>query len=297
MSSDASTISDAAGNANSNSRVADDDDVEIIGASGANPLVDYPHARFHCGLFPFLVNGAPGDVARTNIEHCPKCYCWVCDVPVDTCCHWAESHYAATPSSSNWKKERTLAMLARRNRFDTPGIATANINQRHQGQTATHHVNVRGMVVPTIQDTTLNDMGIYKPAQNIDPLTLPIKSMQSELVHVIRRSFSPLRKRKKSGVFCICYMNHESSLDPALANKSSSLDSITCTISTNDFKTIAEHSGVSGRGVPYAKSILSDFACIWSCKRCGRCPQVDIVARLNRKRKQERREIMALRMG
>lgn len=244
--------------------------MEIVGGKIINPLADYPHARFHCATVPFL----PG------AGHCPMCYCWVCDVPVAECEHWAESHATATPGSARWKQARRLALLTRK-RVSNDCVAGAAGAAGAGG----------GAAAPLRWSTMLNDVG--RPARAfVDPLALPINlARRREPVRVVSSCASSSRTRKHRGTFCSCYTNRVS------AGNGQGLDNIVCAVSPSDFKAVAEHSGVSGRGVPYLSSILSDFPCMWSCKQCGRCPQVDIAGRLDRKRKRKRREIMAMRNG
>lgn len=50
--------------------VASFEEVEFLGATGSNPLTDFPHAREHCLVHPFQTD--PN-------RHCENCFCYVCD--------------------------------------------------------------------------------------------------------------------------------------------------------------------------------------------------------------------------
>jgi len=76
----------------------DDDEVECVGVSGSNALVDMPHLREHCLLHPF------GDKKRA-IERCAKCYCYVCDMLASTCPQW-RSHCRAHSSKKPWQAKK-----------------------------------------------------------------------------------------------------------------------------------------------------------------------------------------------
>ena len=75
----------------------DDDDVDLkfIGHTGKSSLVDFPHSREHCAVHNF-----------GTAVHCDNCFCMVCDKPASDCTEFASSHYAATFSSSKWRKMR-----------------------------------------------------------------------------------------------------------------------------------------------------------------------------------------------
>ena len=74
----------------------DADEVTITGASGDVALADFPHSREHCILFK-MADGAA--------QHCPNCYCYVCDNPASACDEWA-SHCHAVHTSDAWLKLR-----------------------------------------------------------------------------------------------------------------------------------------------------------------------------------------------
>ena len=74
-----------------------DDDVVYTGRSGAIALCDFIHPRENCAAVPFT--------AGQEHEHCPKCYCYVCDVPAGNCTEWSE-HCKASHKSAEWRQRR-----------------------------------------------------------------------------------------------------------------------------------------------------------------------------------------------
>eukprot|EP01031_Cornospumella_fuschlensis_P031422 gene31422-37980_t len=75
-----------------------------------------PHQREACALHPFvpmstdqvisiIKSGAFGE--NPNIQHCAKCFCYVCEVTASDCIWWA-SHCHATCKSSVWKEVKTV---------------------------------------------------------------------------------------------------------------------------------------------------------------------------------------------
>ena len=87
----------AAANAASSSVASDDDDVVMEGSTGANALVDFPHARENCVNNRFVA----GNFART----CANCFCYVCDAPASACQQWSQ-HCSATHTEPRWRRER-----------------------------------------------------------------------------------------------------------------------------------------------------------------------------------------------
>ena len=83
--------------ASSSALVDDDDDVAFLHRSGDLALLDYPHARENCMQCPF--------VAGKYRQHCPNCYCYVCDAPASGCPKWT-THAPATHTSDAWKQQR-----------------------------------------------------------------------------------------------------------------------------------------------------------------------------------------------
>jgi hypothetical protein len=78
------------------SSAAMDDEIELVGSIGSNALADFPHSREHCVTKPFRLDPK---------QHCPNCYCYVCDTPVAQCLSWS-SHCHASDTSPFWKQQR-----------------------------------------------------------------------------------------------------------------------------------------------------------------------------------------------
>jgi len=73
--------------------------ISIIGCTAdANALIDSAHARYACKNSS---NKKPQD-------YCPRCLCYVCDVPVSLCRSW-RSHCRASHDDMGWRIERILA--------------------------------------------------------------------------------------------------------------------------------------------------------------------------------------------
>ena len=77
----------------------DDEEVEIVGSKGDNPLIDFPHLREHCLCHPF---------AKTDhAAFCKMCFCYVCDKPASECTDWTDQqHCEAISSVQAWKDAR-----------------------------------------------------------------------------------------------------------------------------------------------------------------------------------------------
>jgi len=75
----------------------DEQDVEFVGATGSNPLTDFPHAREHCLVHPFHTDPT---------LHCINCFCYVCDKPASDCQKWNNNHCHATGAIAKWRQER-----------------------------------------------------------------------------------------------------------------------------------------------------------------------------------------------
>jgi hypothetical protein len=74
-----------------------DDEVQYQGRTGDVALADFPHARENCAAHPFGMG--------KDKEHCPNCYCYVCDIPAADCKHWT-THCKASHSVESWVAER-----------------------------------------------------------------------------------------------------------------------------------------------------------------------------------------------
>ena len=187
----------------------------------------------------------------------------------------------ASPESNLWKEARRLALQSKMN------FKTQAETQAGTGPSSADETEVVADA-PIRWNTVLNDAG--RPKRYVDPLALPSNLAQNGLVRVVSKRPLSTRARKLRGQFCACFTTQNTA-----ENSGQRLDTISRAISPSDFKAVPEHSGMSGRGVPYDSTLLSDFPCMWSCRQCGLCPQVDIADRLNRKRKRIRREMMAMR--
>ena len=112
-SSGSSSSSSAAGAKAGGADVDDDEDSEedvaLVGSTGTNSLIDFPHSREHCVTHPF---------ASTDHEaHCSNCFCMVCDLPADKCQAWdaassADPHCNAVYAMQKWKTLRTQRQQA-----------------------------------------------------------------------------------------------------------------------------------------------------------------------------------------
>ena len=105
----------------------DDDDVVCTGCSGVDVLADCPHSREDCRAVRFL--------AGQEHEHCPKCYCYVCDAPAGDCTEWSE-HCKASHKSAEWRllreqrKGQQSAPPAAAQRNDAPPAGPPRSGQR-----------------------------------------------------------------------------------------------------------------------------------------------------------------------
>ena len=83
-----------------------DDDVQVVGHSGANALEDFPHGREHCVQFPW---------ARDPRKFCSNCYCVLCDEPVSKCFDWA-THSRIKYGGPNFKTLKSQAQFLKKQR-------------------------------------------------------------------------------------------------------------------------------------------------------------------------------------
>lgn len=85
--------------------------VECVGERrGIQALADYPHFRFQCALEPFKRQRAP-----KKEKFCPRCFCYVCDVPASDCHAWG-AHFKAVDTVPKWRGEREARLEERRRR-------------------------------------------------------------------------------------------------------------------------------------------------------------------------------------
>ena len=76
------------GNGDDDDGDVDDDEVKVACCNVTNATVQYAHPRHQCGVRRFHTSGSPSALAG-NAEVCPKCYCYVCDVPAGECSLWS----------------------------------------------------------------------------------------------------------------------------------------------------------------------------------------------------------------
>ena len=89
---------------------AEDEEVQIVGNTGSNPLSDFPHPRHACVVRPFPPGGGR-DVDRPAAElHCPRCFCFLCDGPAAECASWRE--HAMARNDASWMAVRTCLRAA-----------------------------------------------------------------------------------------------------------------------------------------------------------------------------------------
>eukprot|EP00618_Florenciella_parvula_P026459 CAMPEP_0119496144 /NCGR_PEP_ID=MMETSP1344-20130328/19570_1 /TAXON_ID=236787 /ORGANISM="Florenciella parvula, Strain CCMP2471" /LENGTH=200 /DNA_ID=CAMNT_0007531797 /DNA_START=7 /DNA_END=606 /DNA_ORIENTATION=- len=82
----------------------EDDELEVVGHTGANAMSDYPHSRHTCVRFPF----SSSQNKEANKKACPNCYCYVCDKVYTECEEWEESHCMATNNEQYWVQKRAI---------------------------------------------------------------------------------------------------------------------------------------------------------------------------------------------
>ena len=101
---------------------AEDEDLSIVGTTGAFALSDFPHSRENCATKPFVLGSG------TEAMHCSNCYCFVCDAPASTCGSWAV-HCKAVHSDPAWRArraQRAAAAVAAASAPPAPGAASSS---------------------------------------------------------------------------------------------------------------------------------------------------------------------------
>ncbi|GAB4813732.1 hypothetical protein N2152v2_000778 [Parachlorella kessleri] len=85
----------------------DDEDVRLVGQSGEVQLwnSDLTHLREHCGKHPFVSKMVAG-----NAQHCPKCYCFVCDCLASECSQWAAGPHKLRHCHAHSRDKRYATM-------------------------------------------------------------------------------------------------------------------------------------------------------------------------------------------
>lgn len=82
----------------------DDEEVVLVGSKGGpNALEDFPHLRQHCVVHNFPGKDQAGRAILAR-QHCPNCYCFLCDRPAKSCAHW-ELHALARDEDA-WRRIR-----------------------------------------------------------------------------------------------------------------------------------------------------------------------------------------------
>ena len=84
---------------------SDDGPVEVMSSTATNPLLMFPHMRHTCAKHPFVLEGG----VDRNYNHCPKCFCFVCDVLVSECKMWSGvdgQHCDAHDGCDLWSAKR-----------------------------------------------------------------------------------------------------------------------------------------------------------------------------------------------
>lgn len=94
-------------------------DVECVGTRvGVRALVDYPHFRFQC-----VVEAFKRQRAAKKERYCPRCFCYVCDIPASECKEWPV-HAKAMDTVHKWRVEREnrLDMRRRKSQAASPAM-------------------------------------------------------------------------------------------------------------------------------------------------------------------------------
>ena len=90
-----------------------EDEIECVGEQrGVDVLADYPHFRFQCAKLVW-----PSMVCRGTKRQrfCPRCFCYVCDIPAAECQKWS-SHEHAHDGTMAWRSKR-IEKLEKRKRL------------------------------------------------------------------------------------------------------------------------------------------------------------------------------------
>ena len=80
----------------------DDDGCTITGERGFRANRDFAHSHENCGV-----------PKSSKEDACPRCYCFVCDIPASSCTEWGE-HHQATHADPKWRKMREDKKRTRR---------------------------------------------------------------------------------------------------------------------------------------------------------------------------------------
>lgn len=86
----------------SNAMKSCSEEVQILHSNTVNALNAYTHPRFLCALYPFTAN--PTACRTGNRRHCPKCFCYICQIEVIKCKKWNMHCNANGETSQKLKK-------------------------------------------------------------------------------------------------------------------------------------------------------------------------------------------------
>jgi hypothetical protein len=95
-----------------------DDECRVTAACGPDVLIDYPHAREHCGKNAF-----------GTAEFCNNCFCMVCNVVAADCKAWA-SHHLAKFNDPKWRKLRDERIAAEKAALEAGKLSTEALKVR-----------------------------------------------------------------------------------------------------------------------------------------------------------------------
>ena len=97
----------------------EDEGLELVGSSGGLLAADLPHARAECPRKRFTSSKTAKRTLPGNDEHCPNCWCYVCEMPVARCGQWSSrdtsqpAHCNAHGLSPFWASFRSKAKRQR----------------------------------------------------------------------------------------------------------------------------------------------------------------------------------------
>lgn len=124
--------------------------VEVVESRrGVQALVDYAHFRFQCATKPFKRQR----LQRKQL-YCQKCFCYVCDVPVEKCGQWIE-HCKATDTLAQWRNLRKTRLDDRRKLAVDPG---------------TRGTQMARATTPTVVDSLISDSESIDEAMSTDTI-------------------------------------------------------------------------------------------------------------------------------
>jgi hypothetical protein len=105
----------------------EEEEIEIVGSTGHNALADFPHSREMCVTYPLSNKAIPPS------QHCPNCYCYVCDDKAATCHSW-HTHCRAKVKDFYWQMERRLERRRRKENKEQQVEQATRIVTPHQQQ-------------------------------------------------------------------------------------------------------------------------------------------------------------------